>query len=64
MWVIVRSSRDGQFTGVLDSDPGLAEGLNLRPGQEIQFGPEHVVRIEHPPREYVVEKYGVGFFEG
>lgn len=64
MWVIVRSSSGGRFTGVLDSDPGSAGDLNLRPGQEIRFGPEPVGRIETPPREYVLEKYGASFFDG
>lgn len=62
MWVIVRRRDENHLSGVLDSDPGRAEGLDLRPGQIVSFGPEHIVRIETPPRDYVVEKYGASFF--
>lgn len=30
---------------------------------EIAFGAEHIVEISQPPREYVLEKYGPGFFD-
>jgi hypothetical protein len=63
MWVIVKSRIQGKYLGVLDSDPGLAEGLHLRPGDELVFGPEHVANIDRPPREYVMRKYGTDFFE-
>lgn len=62
MWVIVKRSVDGRYLGVLDSDPGAAEGLRLRPGIELSFGPEHVAGIGRPPRSYIVEKYGEDFF--
>ena len=64
MWVIVRSRRGGGYVGILDSDPGDAEGLLLRSGSEVHFGPEHVASIDHPPREYILEKYGPDFFTG
>jgi len=35
MWVIVRADWDGRYVGVLDSDPGEAEGLLLHLGDEI-----------------------------
>jgi hypothetical protein len=63
MWVIVRARTGGRYVGVLDSDPGLAEGLRLRPGDEILFGPEHVVETDNPPRSYVLGKLGPGFFD-
>ena len=62
MWVIVRLRREGRYLGVLDSDPGTADGLVLHAGDEIVFGPEHVAAIDRPPREYVIEKYGADFF--
>lgn len=63
MWVIVRTVMSGGYMGVLDSDPGHAEGLNLREGDNIVFGPEHVAAIDHPSKDYVVRKYGRSFFE-
>jgi hypothetical protein len=63
MWVIVRSRREGRYVGVLDSEPGLAEGILLHAGDEIVFGPEHVAEIDRPPRKYIVEKYGADFGE-
>ena len=63
MWVIVKRTTGNVYVGVLDSDPGAAEGLTLRPGMEILFGPEHVIGIERPPEGYVLEEFGPGFFE-
>ena len=63
MWVIVRSACDGRYEGVLDNDPGAAEHLNLRAGDIIVFGPEHVAAIDHPPREYLIRKYGDSWFD-
>jgi hypothetical protein len=65
MWVIVKrpSVVTGAYDGVLDSDPGRAENLALRPGTVVIFGPEHVIAIERPPEGYVFEKYGASFFE-
>ena len=63
MWVIVKGRTGALYRGVLDSDPGQAEGLSLRPGIEVNFLPEHVIAIERPPDRYVLEKYGPNFFE-
>ena len=63
MWVIVKRRAGAAYVGVLSSDPGVADGLTLRPGAEILFGPEHVIEIDHPPREYILEKFGPTFFE-
>jgi hypothetical protein len=62
MWVIVRRRLGDSYIGVLENDPGIAEGLTLRPGMEILFRAEHVSDIDHPPRSYVIDKYGVEFF--
>ena len=62
MWVIVRVCADGGYSGVLDNDPGIAEGLNLRERSTVEFGPEHIIDIGAPLRDYLVEKYGPGFF--
>ncbi len=63
LWVIVKRQAGDIYTGVLDSDPGEAEGLTLRPGTEVVFRPEHVIAIERPPDGYVLEKYGPEFFQ-
>lgn len=63
MWVIVKRKAGDAYLGVLSNDPGVADGLTLRPGAEILFGPEHVIEIDHPPREYILEKFGPSFFE-
>jgi hypothetical protein len=63
MWVVVKRKAGNVYVGLLDSDPGAAEGLTLRPGMEIVFGPEHVIGIERPPQGYVLERFGSGFFE-
>jgi len=63
MWVIVKRRVDHGYLGVLDNDPGKAEGLDLRPGTELLFTAEHVVDINHPPRDYVFEKYGADFLD-
>ena len=62
MWVIVRAVTPEGYQGVLDNDPGESEGLNLRAGDGIVFGPEHVAAIDYPSKEYVVGKYGRSFF--
>ncbi len=53
MWVIVKSRAGTLYTGVLDSDPGAAENLNLHEGDTLVFGPEHITLIEEPPRAYI-----------
>ena len=63
MWVIVKRTTGKMYVGILDSDPGATQGLTLRPGIEILFGPEHVIGIERPPEGYVVERFGRDFFE-
>ena len=63
MWVIVRYVLDAGYVGVLDSDPGKAENLRLRPGDSIEFAAEHVCKIDSPPRAFVLEKYGSDFFD-
>lgn len=62
MWVIVRAVTPEGYMGVLDNDPGESEGLNLREGDLIVFGPEHVAAIDYPSKDYVVGKYGQSFF--
>lgn len=62
MWVIVRRRLDGRYVGILDNNPGRAENLLLQSGDEIVFGPEHITEIDSPPRDYVLRRYGAGFF--
>jgi hypothetical protein len=63
MWVIVRRAVPGGYVGILDSDPGMAAGLELRRGAEIPFSAEHVAEIKTPPREYLLATFGADFFE-
>jgi hypothetical protein len=61
LWVIVKGREGIHYVVVLDSDPGIAWGLTLRPGTEVVFGPEHIVEVDHPPKRYVIDKYGPDF---
>ena len=63
MWVIIKTKTKHGYVGVLDSNPGFAENLNLREGSKVAFRPEHVIDTGHPPRNYVIEKYGASFFQ-
>jgi hypothetical protein len=63
MWVIVKARSEGEYSGVLDNDPVTAKNPQLRKGDVITFGPEHVSAFSTPPREYVIEKYGASFFD-
>lgn len=63
MWVIVKRRVENLYTGVLDSDPGCADGLSLREGVEVVFSAEHVIAISRPPEGYVLDKYGPAFFD-
>jgi hypothetical protein len=62
MWVIVKGRVGHFYSGILDSDPGHADGLSLRPGSVVVFAPEHVIAIGRPPDGYVRAKYGPDFF--
>jgi hypothetical protein len=62
MWVIVKARTESGYLGILDSDPGVAENLTLHPGDQIKFGPQHVIDTGRPPRDYIIEKYGASFF--
>src|SRR5678815_806389 len=56
MWVIVSERVGNQYIGILDSQPATIEpsdGVYLRFGAEIPFGPEHVIDIADPPEDYV-----------
>ena len=63
MWVIIKMKTEHGYLGILDSDPGAAENLTLREGDQVAFGPEHVIDTGRPPRNYIVEKYGASFFQ-
>ncbi len=66
MWVIVLPKSEAtanRYHGVLDSDPGIAENLNLRKGDIICFGSEHVCSVDQPPRDFLLEEYG-HYFSG
>ena len=63
MWVIVKRRTEQGYLGILDNDPGAAENLTLRQGDQVAFGPEHVIDIGRPPSKYIFEKYGASFFQ-
>src|SRR4051812_951799 len=46
MWVIIKGRTEGGYIGVLDSNCGTAENLHLKEGDNITFGPEHIVEID------------------
>jgi hypothetical protein len=64
MWVIVKRRLPGVYIGVLDSVPASIEHDSdfLARGSEVVFGPEHVIDISQPPRDYIEEHYGSDFF--
>jgi hypothetical protein len=35
--------------------------VRLRVGDRIAFGPEHITRIENPPRGYLIQRFGRDF---
>jgi hypothetical protein len=61
MWVVVTRCADGRYEGVLDNDPGAADGLTLQRGALISFLPEDVADIDRPPDEYLRERFGTAF---
>ena len=63
LWVIVKARAESRrYIGVLDSTPVL-NTPNLRSGDTLHFGPEHIAAIDNPSRDYVIAKYGAGFFD-
>jgi len=64
MWVLVKGrTAGGTYVGILDSEPVL-RAPTLLSGDTVHFGPEHIAGIDSPPRDYIVAKYGVSFFDG
>lgn len=53
MWVIVTSVQGDRYRGILDSDPGKAEDLNLSKGDLIDFYPSHICDIAQPPWDFL-----------
>jgi hypothetical protein len=64
MWVVVTGRAGSLYSGVLISDPGRAEGLELRPGSELVFLPVHICAVERPPDEFLRERFGADFLSG
>jgi hypothetical protein len=46
MWVTIREATGSHYAGTLDSDPVTSRVL--RPGDRIEFGPEHVATVLIP----------------
>jgi hypothetical protein len=63
MWVIVIGREESLYVGTLISDPGVAKGLNLRPGDELVFRPEHVCAVDRPPDAFLVAEFGADFLK-
>jgi hypothetical protein len=49
--------------GILDNDHSIAAGFNPRHGDRIEFGPEHIISIDVPPRDYIEQRFGIPFSE-
>lgn len=62
MWVIVVEVLVNGYRGVLDSDPGLAENLELFRGDLIDFSEDHVCKIDRPPEAFLKSVYS-NFFQ-
>jgi len=59
MWAIVAGRIGVLYVGILENQPAtLPPGGGLDAGTEFVFRAEHVIAIEDPPREYLIEKYG------
>lgn len=63
MWVIVTAVDGPLYVGVLENDPGVADGLELRPGCEVLFRAEHICSIDRPPDDYLLARFGAGFLD-
>ncbi len=50
MWVQVWGKEGDYYRGVLDNEPATTTMLAL--GQELWFGPEHVIDIGEPPEDH------------
>ena len=46
MWVTIREAAGGRYAGTLDSDPASLDAL--RPGDRVEFRPEHVACVLIP----------------
>ncbi len=51
MWVIITQTSNGNYTGVLDSDPGYAKNLQLARGDQVSFHANHICGIAQPPNK-------------
>jgi hypothetical protein len=61
MWVVVTDFEDERYVGLLISDPGALEGINLMLGKELAFGAEHICRVDRPPEAFLTAQFGAGF---
>lgn len=58
MWAIVAGRVGDLYIGVLDNQPATIEPGLLDEGDEFMFRAEHVIDIDDPPQDYLIEKYG------
>jgi hypothetical protein len=56
MWCTIREVPAGRYVGTLDSDPATSQAL--RPGDRIEFGPEHIAAVLIPRTDPRHPHYG------
>ena len=54
MWVMVLGKEGGQYRGFLDNIPVTTTLLEI--GDEVCFGPEHIIDIADPPDDHFQER--------
>lgn len=61
MWVVVKEKIDDFYLGILDNQPASIDEGFLDRNSEIYFKAEHIVDINHPPKDYLEERFGKDF---
>ena len=59
MWVIVLSKKNDYYLGILSNEPASIEPDTgyLKLGCKLWFKAEHVIDIDTPPKEYLIEEF-------
>ena len=59
MWVIVLSKKNDYYLGILSNEPASVEPDTsyLKLGSKLWFKAEHVIDIDTPPKEYLIEEF-------
>ena len=59
MWVIVLSKKNDYYLGILSNEPAsfkLDSGY-LKLGSKLWFKAEHIIDIDTPPKEYLIQEF-------